>query len=316
MVMQEYILSSTIAVQTNEDIVACIGYFDGFHLGHQSLFNKTLSVAASQSRLSAIISFEPDPWTVLKKQEHITHLTTLEDRKELAKSMGFHRWITVQFDQAMATMDPQLFIEQLKYIGVKTLICGFDFRYGHQGSGSIETLKSAQTNDFNVIVVDEKDYQHEKISTTRIKQAIEQGQMELAQHLLGRTYRLKGTVVHGKQIGRKIGYPTANLKIDPEYILPKVGVYAGYVKLRDLYYSAMIGLGYNPTVKDDCIVSIEAHIFDFNQDIYDESVEFLFTHYLREELKFADLDGLIQQLKKDELACRALSKNPIIYTEL
>lgn len=314
--MQEYTISSTITVQTHENIVACIGYFDGFHLGHQSLFNKTLSEAASTSQLSALISFEPDPWTVLKKQTHIQHLTTLKDRKQLAEAMGFDIYITLQFNEEMATMDPLRFIDKLKYSGIRTLICGFDFRFGHQGLGTIDTLKAAESDDFKVFVIEEKDYLHEKISTTRIKIALEQGQMELAQHLLGRTYGLKGIVVHGQQIGRKIGYPTANLKVDDEYILPKVGVYAGYVSLHGLMYTAMIGLGYNPTVKDDRIVSIEAHLFDFDQDIYDEEVDFLFVHYLRNELKFDGLEGLIEQLKIDELQCRELAKNPIHFSGL
>lgn len=314
--MQELILSATIASPTKTPMVACIGYFDGFHLGHQGLFNRALSLARQNNRLSAIISFEPDPWTVLKPSAEIRHLTTLEDRKRLAEQMGFDVWVTIQFDQAVADMEPETFVKRLKLINIQTLVCGFDFTFGKKGSGTTNTLLGLADADFQVEIVEELDYQGEKISTTRIKQAIEEGQMELVSKLLGRIYALEGLVFRGKQIGRKIGYPTANLLVDPEYVLPKVGVYAGYVQLNGLYYTCMIGLGYNPTVKDDRVVSIEAHIFDFDQDIYDKKIQFLFKHYLRPELKFNGLEALTDQLKKDEEACREIFRNQTVFASL
>ena len=133
--------------------------------------------------------------------------------------------------------------------------------------------------------------------------------MNLVKQLLGRYYQLNGRVVGGKQIGRKIGYPTANLYVNSEYVLPKMGVYAGYVMIDNLRYQSMISVGLNPTVKDDRIISIESHIFDFDRDIYNKDVSFVFVQYLRPELKFNSLNGLIAQLKDDEIECRRILKD-------
>lgn len=305
--MEEYIISTTIQVPSDQPLVACIGYFDGFHLGHQNLFNVTHHTADQHNYKSAIISFDPDPWTILKPTEIVRHLTSLDDRKALARQMGFDVWISLKFDEAMAHMEPQVFIDLLQRMNIQTLVCGFDFHFGNRGLGGTSDLLSAQTDQFKVIVVEAVEYQHEKISTTKIKDAIERGEVELASRLLGRPYGLKGQVVGGRQIGRKIGYPTANLKVNSEYVIPKLGVYSGFVEIEGLRYSCMIGIGFNPTVTDEKIVSFEAHIFDFDRDIYNLDVSFILMHYVRGEIKFNSLEALIEQLKQDEIDCRRLN---------
>lgn len=293
----------------NDKLAACIGYFDGFHLGHQSLFNKTLTIAKQKSLKSALISFDPDPWVILHGVPNANHLTTIEDRKILAEKLGFDIWISIDFDKKMASLNPDEFINKLKSINIQELICGFDFKFGAKGTGTIETLKAAETENFNVHIITEYKVDNEKVSSTRIKIALKNGNMELVKQLLGRYYQLNGTVVSGKQIGRKIGYPTANLMVNSEYVLPKMGVYAGYVSIDSLRYQAMISIGLNPTVKDDRVVSIEAHIFDFDKDIYNRNVSFVYVQYLRPELKFNSLNGLIAQLKEDEKECRKVLKD-------
>ena len=293
----------------DQAMAACIGYFDGFHLGHQSLFNKTLSIAKRNNQLSAIISFDPDPWVVIHKVPNANHLTTIEDRKRLAAALGFDVWISIQFDESMANMEPLLFLQKLWDLKIENLVCGFDFKFGKNGLGDVQFLKRNESDSFHVHEVSEYQVNHEKVSSTRIKIALKNGEMELVSQLLGRYYTLHGEVVGGRQIGRKIGYPTANLEVDPEYVLPKMGVYAGFVNIDGLQFGAMISIGLNPTVKSDKLVSIEAHIFDFDRDIYHKNVDFVFVHYLRPELKFANLDGLIKQLKLDELDSRVYLKN-------
>jgi riboflavin kinase / FMN adenylyltransferase len=309
MVMQDIILSTTKSLKQLKGISACIGYFDGFHIGHQSLFNKTLNYARNHDLQSAIISFDPDPSVVLSPSAKIEHLTSIEDRKQLASDYGFDLWISIEFDHEMAQMPVLDFIQKLKEINIQHLICGYDFKFGRNGLGNTQDLLDNQTSDFSVEVIDAVKYLGEKISTTRIKQALKEGQMKLVEHLLGRSYVLKGTVIKGRQIGRTIGYPTANLKVSDEYIMPKIGVYSGYVIINKLRYSAMIGIGYNPTVTQEHIVSLEAHIFDFNQDIYDLEVEFVLKHYVRSEIKFKSLSELTQQLHLDETQCRQLNAN-------
>lgn len=293
----------------NDKLAACIGYFDGFHLGHQSLFNKTLTIAKQKSLKSALISFDPDPWVVLHGVPNANHLTTINDRKVLAEKLGFDIWISIEFDKDMASLSPSEFINKLRSINIQELVCGFDFKFGSKGTGTIDTLLSAQSDNFHVHVISEYKVDNEKVSSTRIKIALKNGNMELVKQLLGRYYQLKGIVVGGKQIGRKIGYPTANLQVNSEYVLPKMGVYAGYVTIDSLRYQAMISIGLNPTVKDDRVVSIEAHIFDFDRDIYNKEVSFVYVQYLRPELKFNSLNGLILQLKEDEKECRKVLKD-------
>lgn len=293
----------------NDKLAACIGYFDGFHLGHQSLFNKTLTIAKQKSLKSALISFDPDPWVVLHGVPNANHLTTINDRKVLAEKLGFDIWISIEFDKNMASLTPSEFINKLQSINIQELVCGFDFKFGSKGTGTIDTLLLAQSDNFHVHVISEYKVDNEKVSSTRIKIALKNGNMELVKQLLGRYYQLKGIVVGGKQIGRKIGYPTANLQVNSEYVLPKMGVYAGYVTIDSLRYQAMISIGLNPTVKDDRVVSIEAHIFDFDRDIYNKEVSFVYVQYLRPELKFNSLNGLIVQLKEDEKECRKVLKD-------
>lgn len=288
---------------------ACIGYFDGFHLGHQTLFNKTLSIAKRNNHLSAIISFDPDPWVVIHKVPNANHLTTIVDRKRLAAKLGFDVWISIQFDEVMANLDPLLFLEKLWDLRIEELVCGFDFKFGKKGIGDVHFLRQHESGSFHVHEVTEYQVNHEKVSSTRIKIALKNGEMELVSQLLGRYYSLHGEVVGGRQIGRRIGYPTANLDVDPEYVLPKMGVYAGFVNIDGLQFGAMISIGLNPTVTNDKRVSIEAHIFDFDRDIYHKNVDFVFVHYLRPELKFANLDGLIEQLKLDEIDSRRYLKD-------
>lgn len=302
--MIELRLSAHQSVKTESPMVACIGYFDGFHQGHQTLFNRTLYNAKTKGLKSAIISFEPDPWAILKPQATIQHLTTLADRKALAQAMGFEVWIVIEFDASMATMTHSEFIQRLKELGIVHLVCGFDFKFGAQGQGDVRYLLDLSSAQFNVDVCEEYQMYNEKVSTTRIKKLLSEGAIELANQLLGRHYQLKGIVVRGRQIGRKMGYPTANLHLDHEYFTPKLGVYVGYVRIEGLNYQAMISVGLNPTVKDDKLISVEAHILDFDRDIYDATVEFLFVHYLRPEEKYKSLDALMHQIRLDEEATR------------
>jgi riboflavin kinase / FMN adenylyltransferase len=292
----------------DEAMVACIGYFDGFHLGHQTLFNKTLVLAKEKSVLSAIISFEPDPWTILQKLPLVKHLSTIHDRQMMAKKMGFDVWIVIEFNMEMASMSHELFIQRLLDLSIHDLVCGFDFKFGARGKGDVAYLKQIESDTFHVHVCEEYRLFQEKVSTTRIKKALSEGRIELANQLLGRPFELRGEVIKGRQIGRKIGYPTANLSLNKEYFTPKHGVYVGYVEMDQLHYQAMMSVGKNPTVKDDDLVSIEAHILDFDRDIYGLEVRFQFLHYLRPEEKYSDLQELIDQIKIDEKHTRMFFK--------
>jgi len=305
--MEEYIVSVEKISTLSTDVIACIGYFDGFHIGHQTLFNKTIALAKHKNLKSALITFDPDPWVVLKGLHNIQHITTLNDRKRYALEKGFDCWITLQFDLPMAQLKPNDFLNLLKLINVTHLVCGYDFRFGDRGLGDTNYLKTQEI--LPVSILEEFDYMDEKVSTTRIIEAVKAGDIRLVSKLMGKFYKLTGIIVHGKRIGTQIGFPTANLKVDQEYVIPKIGVYAGFVTVDGVNHPSMISIGYNPTVKDDDSVSIEAHLFDYANNLYGKQLDYYFIHYLRSEMKFNGLDELITQLKKDETDARKVLKN-------
>lgn len=305
--MEEYIITTTSEHALPEGVVACIGYFDGFHIGHQTLFNKTIALAKHKHLKSALITFDPDPWVILKGIHNVQHVTTLTDRKAYAREKGFDCWITLQFDLPMAHQLPDGFIHLLAKNNIAHLVCGYDFRFGDKGKGDVDYLK-AQTV-IAVTVLEEFDYLDQKVSTTRIIEALRAGDIPLATRLLGKPYKISGIIVHGKRIGTQIGYPTANLKVDQEYVIPKIGVYAGTIRIDGVNHPSMISIGMNPTVKDDESISVEGHIFDYANNLYGRELEFTFHAYLRPEMKFDGLEGLITQLKLDELNARKALKN-------
>jgi len=304
--MEEYILSVGKSDVLSTSVVGCIGYFDGFHIGHQTLFNKTIALAKHKNLKSALITFDPDPWVVLKGLHNIQHVTTLSDRKHYALEKGFDCWITIQFDLPMAQLKPDDFLHLLSQNKVSHLVCGFDFKFGDKGRGDVDYLKSQKI--IPVSVLEEFDYMDEKVSTTRIIEAVKAGDMRLVSKLMGKSYKLTGIIVHGKRIGTQIGFPTANLKVDQEYVIPKIGVYAGLVTVDGKNHPAMISIGYNPTVKDDDSVSIEAHLFDYANNLYGKQLDYYFIHYLRSEMKFNGLEELITQLKIDDMNARKVLK--------
>lgn len=279
-------------------INACIGYFDGLHKGHQKLIEKVVQISKQNGGKPALITFDPDPWTVLKGIERLTHITTMKERKEIASSLGIELWIVLSFTKEMANLSISSFHEQiLNPLHLHTLVCGYDFHYGAKGKGDVTSLK-AQTQ-FAVEVIDEVSSNCQKISSSRIEALILQGDMQAVETLLTRPYKISGIIVHGRQNGRKMGYPTANLEMDEAYICPKKGVYAGLVEIDKQSYEAIINIGNNPTFGDFQEASIEAHLFDFDQDVYGKEVSFIFLRYMREDVRFESIAKLVEQLHRD-----------------
>lgn len=283
-----------------EPIHACIGYFDGIHLGHQKLIATVVHKAKQYGGTPALITFDPDPWAIIKGMNDIPHLTSMEERKQFAQEQGVELWIILDFTEEMAALSVEEFHEQiLSPLNLKTLVCGYDFHYAHLGQGNVDTLR-AQTK-FDVEVIDEVSSEESKISSTRIERLVMNGEMEKAQALLTRPYQMSGCVVHGLKNGRRLGFPTANLYTQTPYVCPKEGVYAGEVIIDQHRYQAMINVGKNPTIGEFQDNRIEAHIFDFDQDIYGKHVCFTFLHYLRGDIKFSSLQELSNQLTQDRI---------------
>lgn len=284
----------------NEPIVACIGYFDGLHMGHQKLINKTIEYANINHLKSCLITFNPDPNDVLKNIKH-QHLQSFNNRLEMIAEFNLDYCIILNFTNEMAKLNHEHFYSKvLSYLNIRHLICGFDFRYGYKGLGNFETLKTYICDDFSVEKIDSVNYLQSKISTSRIKDALNNGDIILVNSMLGYRYFIDGIVEKGKQIGRLIDFPTANINIDDEVYLLREGVYIGEVLYKDIYYKCMINIGYNPTVANDNPKTIEVHILNFEKDIYGEKLRVFFDNKIRDEIKFTSLNELNNQLKKDK----------------
>ncbi len=278
-------------------VVSCIGYFDGLHIGHQSLVKQTILKAQELNAESALITFDPDPWVVIKRVNDVQHLSTMKQRQKLAESMGLEHFIVLEFTEEMSKLNESEFVNLIeRNFKIKAMICGFDFHYGYKGQGNAKTLAQ---HDFEVICVDSVNDIQGKISSTRICECIEEGKMKEASELLGYPYVIEGKIVHGNAKGTGIGFPTANILSDKEFLLPARGVYAGQVEVDDHKHAAMINIGYNPTFNKRRLLSVEAHLLDFSGNIYGKEVSVSFMDKLRDEKKFSSIEELVEQLNKD-----------------
>ena len=291
-------------IEQLEGIVACIGYFDGMHLGHMRLIEETLKQAEAKSLKSACITFDPDPWCVIKQMEDIAHITSMEERIEIGRQCGLDYWIIISFTKQLASLSYQDFEKMLAQMNIKSLICGFDYSYGYKGEGNVETLK--KQSYFDVVEVEEVTYEDEKISSTRIEKSIQEGDMKKTLHLLGRPYSIKGTITEGRSLGHTIGFPTANLKMKYHSILPHVGVYIGYAYVLGKHYKCMINVGHNPTFNYKEDIAVEAYLVDFEQKIYGDDMELIFIERIRDEKRFDSKEDLVEQLKRDVLKAKSL----------
>ncbi|MBB5183689.1 riboflavin biosynthesis protein RibF [Catenisphaera adipataccumulans] len=277
--------------------VGCIGYFDGIHKGHQTLMKKAAALAEEKNIASSIVTFDPDPWKVFYPDRKITHLTTLSDRIKIAEHMNIDLFYILTFSREFAALPVDAFHEVLHTMKIRSLVCGFDFHYAVHNSGNTDTL--IQQPYFDVHVIDSINEGNRKIASSRIEPLVMAGDVEQAARLLGYVYSIRGHVAHGYKRGTNLlKIPTANLNMHPEYALPAVGVYAGMVKVGTRLFGAMINIGSNPTFENET-VTIEAHLHDFNEDIYGEEVRFYFLKKMRDEIKFDSFSALQKQLFYD-----------------
>ncbi|WP_028979392.1 bifunctional riboflavin kinase/FAD synthetase [Sporocytophaga myxococcoides] len=292
--------------------IVTIGTFDGVHLGHRKILNRLKETSKEEKGESVVITFWPHPRKVLQGADSLKLLLTLEEKIEMIASCGIDHLLLIPFTKEFSTTSSEDFIHKILIdkIGTKKLVIGYDHKFGKNREGSFEYLKeNASSIGFQVEEIPREDIEHNAISSTSIREALSQNNVSKATTLLGRPYSVKGKVVEGKKLGRELGYPTANIEVeDPEKILPADGIYTVFVKVEDKKFGGMLSLGFNPTVEGKGR-SMEVHIFDFNKNIYGESVEVGFLEFLRFEAKFPNLDALIDQLKVDEKQSRAILEN-------
>ncbi|MFP7494039.1 bifunctional riboflavin kinase/FAD synthetase [Terribacillus saccharophilus] len=285
-------------------VSAAIGFFDGIHLGHQAVIKRAIDAAQEKQLKSAVITFHPHPSVVLGKADtREDYLTPLHEKEAILENMGIDYLYLIDFTKELASLTPGNFIERfIDGLAVRHLVSGFDFTYGKKGSGNADTLKeAADQHAFSYEAVAKVENAQEKISSTKIRQLVASGDMEEAVELLGHPLTLTGEVITGDQRGRTIGYPTANIKIGENYFLPKVGVYAVEISVKDKTYAGMANLGFKPTFQQDAVVpNLEVHILDFDEQIYGEDVTVSWRKFIREEVKFNGIEALVAQLDRDK----------------
>lgn len=285
--------------------VVTMGSFDGVHKGHVQVIGNLKQVAAKLGGESVIISFEPHPREVLyplEKRPGI--LTTLEEKIGILKAHGVDHLIILPFTEELANLSYSDFVKRILVdrLGIKGLVVGYDHRFGKNREGSFEVLK-AIAGEYRFYLEQEQAYEENEvnISSTKIRTALELGNIALVREFLGYDYPISGKVVHGDKIGRTIGFPTANLQLEDERkLLPASGVYAVRVSVDGVMYGGMLNIGVRPTVSRSGIVRLEVNIFDFHSEIYDKTISVFLLARVRGERKFNDVDELSAQLKTDK----------------
>lgn len=289
-----------------KNAVVTQGTFDGVHQGHQRIIERLRRLAEVTMGETVLLTFYPHPRYVLYPDDNrMKILTTLDEKIEILEQSGIDHLVVMEFTEKFSRQTSLQFIRDIlvNKIGTQTLVIGYDHRFGKNREGSFEHLKKyAGTYGFDVEEIPAQDIEDVTISSTKIRKALDAGDVLTANKYLGRDYSMMGKVVPGKRLGRDLGFPTANIAIhEPHKLIPKDGVYAVKVAVNGTIHNGMLNIGYRPTVKGEDR-TVEANIFDFSEDIYNQDVKVSFVDKLREEMKFDDLESLKIQLEKDKFA--------------
>ena len=284
--------------------VVTSGTFDGVHVGHQKIFSRLREIASRNFGETVVITFWPHPRLVLHPEEEgLKLLNTFEEKAELLKDQGIQHLIRIPFTKEFSQLTSEQFIQDVlvKTIGTRKLVIGYDHHFGKNREGSFEQLKlNAPRYGFEVEEIPKQEVDHVAVSSTKIRNALEEGDIETANHFLGQPYRITGRVVTGDRIGHTLGFPTANIEIDTKYkLIPADGIYAVTLNHEHSTYGGMLYIGNRPTL-EGTRRSIEVNIFDFDRDIYGETITVYFHKKLRGDQKFDGLTEMTAQMQKDK----------------
>ncbi len=280
--------------------VITIGNFDGIHLGHQKILKDVKRRSSELKGDSIVYTFDPHPLNILFPHKKVPLITSFSEKIKLIEESGIDIVICEDFTPEYANLSPRQFVKDilLDKIGVKAVFVGHDYAFGKGRKGNIDTLKQlGKELVFEVHVVDAVKVDAILVSSTKIRDTIQKGDVKKVAGFLGRSYSISGKVEKGKSRGKGLGFPTANLR-SVEEICPKPGIYAVHVSYRDQPYQGVVNIGFNPTFKDKTL-SIEVYILEFNKDIYDEYIKISFVERLRDEKAFDSPEALVEQIKKD-----------------
>lgn len=289
--------------KNNSRSILTLGTFDGVHLGHTCILKKITEESKIKDLESIVLTFFPHPRMVLQKDSDIKLLNTITEKATLLEKIGVDNLIIHPFSQEFSRLTAEEFVKDILVdkLNIKKIIIGYDHRFGRNRTATIDDLiEFGKTYDFEVEQISAEEINEVTISSTKIRNALLEGNVKLANQYLGYNYFLSGKVETGKQIGRTIGFPTANIKIDEDYkLIPKNGVYIVSSTYNGKTIYGMMNIGNNPTISDKNY-TLEVHFFDFNEDLYNQSLTISFLEYIRDEEKFESINDLKNQIEKDK----------------
>ena len=280
-----------IKLEENKNINLVLGFFDGVHLGHQKMIGDAVKDAPT-----GVMTFDISPSFALGKSPRYSHITSLFDKANLLKDLGVKYLYILRMSKELLALNANQYVDLiLKKINPKKIYVGVDHRFGKNALGDVNLLKA----NFDVEAYELLKHDDEKISSRKIREFISEGKMEKVSECLGRPYQITGLVVEGKHNGEKIGFKTANIELNYPYVLPKLGVYTGYVKYLSSKYKAIISMSTHPTIQELNEPIIEVHLLSYEGNLYGKEIEVQFVSYIRDIIKFDNLDQLKEQLTKD-----------------
>lgn len=284
-----------------------VGSFDGVHLGHLDVIRRTVEAAAGSGATPALITFEPHPRAVLDPANAPQSITTLTEKLALIEAAGIEHGIVLRFDRELSFLSPQEFVDRLSSVmEIRRWVIGYDFAFGRGRTGSAEWLRD---HGFEVDVVPPFSFSGRELHSSEIRKLITAGEIDEANRMLRREYSMSGPVEAGERMGRRLGFPTANIAVEPNKLVPALGAYAGRAKAPEGNFVAALSVGYRPTFGGTQL-RVEAFLLDFEGDLYQQRLELRFISYLHPDIKFPTPADLVHQLKQDVADTRRIVRNP------
>ena len=303
-----YPLTPASAAALSRPQVAAIGQFDGLHRGHAAVIMTAVNNARRKGVPAAVITFHPHPKDVMRKGNYDGYLTPPLDKRELLAGMGVDLLYIIGFNEELSRVSPSDFVKSMLIpLGLITAVVGFDFRFGFRGEGDVSMLSELGQGAFDVETAPPFLMNGVKVSSSGIRASLQSGELELANNWFGRCYHLRGVVSHGEKRGRTIGFPTANLRLEDQYVIPAKGVYAVRAYVGDSQLRGVMNVGVKPTFHAGVTApSFEVHLFDFSGDLYGQMMKVELVSFIRSERKFSSVQELVTQIAADAETAKAI----------
>lgn len=294
---------------TFKNAVLTIGTYDGVHFGHQQIIKRINDLAKEIDGESILLTFDPHPRLVLNPDDDTLKLIcTIDEKEELLETFDLNHLVIAEFSKEFANMEAEDYVKNIlvKNFHPKMIVIGYDHRFGKDRKGNIDLLRQLSSKyNFEVEEIPAQTLDEISISSTKVRNALLEGDIKHANQFLAHPFTIKGKVIHGDKIGRVLGFPTANIEItNPHKLIPASGVYAVKIKIDKQYYKGALSIGYRETVFDNSKLTIEVFILDFDGDLYNKELDMIFVDYLRPQIKYDNWDLLKEQIEKDVVAVR------------